>query len=674
MGTVTVAVETALGSPVALADVTVRSASPLGGTYQGRTGAAGEPVLVAGVLAGTLTVEATSNGLRGATTLVLLDGEAKAATVALEPAGRVAGVVTQALGGPAAGVTVRLTQPRYLVATTPADGSFAFDNVPVGAFTVEAEAARGDRGRATGQLSTPGQAADAPITLNGLGTVVVRVVDGSSAPVDGADVTVTSLSPFGGTWTKKTAAGLARFEDVLAGDLDVTGARPGERRGEQRHGPRRAGGGDRDPGDAEVDRHHPGRVVSAAEPGRRLGHRGEHRLPQAGDRSRRGLLDRRPSARHLHGRGPPQRPPAGASNRRRPRRGRPGDRGRARPGRDGSRRGLREEGGGLRRRGADRLLERRLAVGLVPVGHPAAGGYYLVDDVPAGAFHLSATSGLDRREASGTMPATGGTVTVDLVLQSSAVYVPNYLGDAGGSTFKIGKDGGLTRTPMLVESDKTPRLRLVRDGTTRTFAGSCPASGSCSVGSEEGGREYVFTQSNLGGLDVVRKVFVPADGYFVRYLDVITNPPSAPDAVAVDVVEDVVLTGLAGGQPPLVTASASGDDAADPADLWVVLDDPDGDDIWTKASPSAAFAPTVLVSGGAGAPAPSELSATQDWYDATATRRWNGVVVPPGARSRSSTSSRSSPTARARRRPASGWPRCRPRPWPAWLPTRPRPS
>ena len=79
------------------------------------------------------------------------------------------------------------------------------------------------------------------------------------------------------------------------------------------------------------------------------------------------------------------------------------------------------------------------------------------------------------------MPAAGGTVALNLVLQSSAVSVPAPRGDANGFTWRIGKAGGLERGSVFPVGVGTPRLLIERGGLSQTFAGPCPATGSCAA-------------------------------------------------------------------------------------------------------------------------------------------------------------------------------------------------
>ena len=244
IGSLSVAVKTAGGAAVANATVTVSSSSPFANPLTGHTGPGGEPAAFPKVFAGVVQVIAAFDGLGGSTSLVLGDGDALARSVALQPAARVEGVVSEATAGFAVGATVRLSGPKTATTLTRASppGSFGFDNVPLGGFTIDVETARGDRGRATGTLSEPDLPVDAPVRLNGLGRVRVVVTSASGALVSGAQVTLHSSAPYPVSWSGTTAEGVFEHPDVLAGDITATVRLPPVGSPVDANGPLAAGG------------------------------------------------------------------------------------------------------------------------------------------------------------------------------------------------------------------------------------------------------------------------------------------------------------------------------------------------------------------------------------------------------------------------------------------------
>ena len=116
---------------------------------------------------------------------------------------------------------------------TDADGRYTVDFVPAGTFRVEvADAATGDRGRATNQVSANGEVRTINVTLNGTGRVVVTVRDSANNLVPGAQVRVTSETQFGGAQTAATQRRRDRpvYEPQRLGDGHGRGGRDRQRR------------------------------------------------------------------------------------------------------------------------------------------------------------------------------------------------------------------------------------------------------------------------------------------------------------------------------------------------------------------------------------------------------------------------------------------------------------
>ncbi len=109
-------------------------------------------------------------------------------------------------------------------ATTDADGSFAFDGVAVGGFTLEAfDPATARRGRATGAIVAHQQQTSVDIVEEAQGIVVgVVLLSKQREPVPGADVTLSVTSPFGSSMRTTSAVdGGFRFPGVSAGSFTV---------------------------------------------------------------------------------------------------------------------------------------------------------------------------------------------------------------------------------------------------------------------------------------------------------------------------------------------------------------------------------------------------------------------------------------------------------------------
>ncbi len=203
--------------------------------------------------------------------------------------------------------------------------------------------------------------------------------------------------------------------------------------------------------------------------------------------------------------------------------------------------------------------------------HEASDGTYTIENVPVGAFRLSAHDdhGGFLGEAEGNVTADGETVVVDIQLVDNALNLssPQSLNDGNGLIYRIGKSGALSqgKNGLFSASDwGGAHLEVTVDGATTRFAGA-------DIGSqEEAGREIATAVEQIAGLNVQRKIFVPPKGYFARYLEVFENTTSETLAFSASVVSNI---NNGSGGAPLVKSSSNGDDVPDLADRWLVIDD-----------------------------------------------------------------------------------------------------
>ena len=77
-------------------------------------------------------------------------------------------------------------------------------------------------------------------------------------------------------------------------------------------------------------------------------------------------------------------------------------------------------------------------------------------------------------------------------------------------------------------------------------------------------RQYVFGTQNIGGLSVVRKVFVPTNDQFMRWMSFFTNTTASPITLN-------MITGnnLGSDSNTIIVNSSNGDAVAQTSDLWV---------------------------------------------------------------------------------------------------------
>ncbi|MBI3961514.1 MAG: formylglycine-generating enzyme family protein [Deinococcus sp.] len=128
-----------------------------------------------------------------------------------------------------------------------------------------------------------------------------------------------------------------------------------------------------------------------------------------------------------------------------------------------------------------------------------------------------------------------------------------------------------------------------------------------------GGREIFLGPVSIAGLNVTRRIYVPEDQGFVRYLEVLDNPGTSPRTVTVVVSGD-----LGSGGSTTVVATGDGDRAFEVVDDFLVTDDnSDG-----GGTPTLVFVPS---NSGSRRPTTVDLSGDRFRYE------WSGITIPAGA-------------------------------------------
>lgn len=219
-----------------------------------------------------------------------------------------------------------------------------------------------------------------------------------------------------------------------------------------------------------------------------------------------------------------------------------------------------------------------------------AAGRNLTLDGPAFSF-LGTTAAVTATMAAavGAAAESGGAGGEDPV-GVAAVTFPVELFDGEGNLWDIWQDGSIL------------------DGSADAYDGGMALGGFPfldTAGTEEDGREIVIgpgSPEGSEGISVTRKIFVPADHAWARFLEVVTNTGSVTTTYSLDIV-----TNFGSDSETRVIGTSSGDAVFDPGDKWVVTDDQD-----------ATGDPTLLhVIRGADAAAPSSASVGEDFLNFT---------------------------------------------------------
>src|SRR6185503_121035 len=129
-------------------------------------------------------------------------------------------------------------------------------------------------------------------------------------------------------------------------------------------------------------------------------------------------------------------------------------------------------------------------------------------------------------ENQGQVTADGTTATADIQLVANVVQLPSLLYDANDFDYGIQQSGAIQdgKNQIFLGDSGENRggmlLDIISGGSATRFTGqSATAQNFATL--ESNGRQIVITEPGIDGLNVTRKIFVPSDGYFVRYLELL---------------------------------------------------------------------------------------------------------------------------------------------------------
>lgn len=597
--TVEITVNAAAGAPVSGAVVSFEATSALGTAPQRTATTDGEGVArFADVLAGTFTATANdpATGQGGSTSgQVVADGATVSATITLSAFGNITGTVVRADGTtpvPGAMVTARCGPTCAYTREADANGAYSFLFLPLGTYTMFATDP-GTRGQGVHPsvvaFAVSGETIERDVTLRPQGALLATVVDAGGQPVDGATVTVEVTSApltdvlSGTTGIVDGQAGRVLLDRLLAGSFTVTATAAGL-----------SGAGT--PGTIVADE--VSTVTIALEP------RGsitvavfdqDGETPAAGSVRITRTTGAQVNGTLANGTFTATDLPMGSyfvdafdgAGRRR-----------------ATTSGIVLAVNGDHPTVALAFVAQGTVRGRVihpnvggDVGHltvsvqaldPIFGGFrfgqtdaagnYEVTGVTAGAVRVTSSKPAEQLlgESTGVLtyvPPAPAVISIDVLLQDNAVTLPTTLADGNNSGHAITQAAGLGESNVRTFRYGGLGLTLTpQGGAPQTFTGATLGT------RENAGREIAVRQDGVGGLDVTRKVFVPATGYFARYLELLSNPTG--EDVTVDVA---VESRLYGGvlqfcsfqceRTHFLSTTSSGDDVIDVAsetpDRWV---------------------------------------------------------------------------------------------------------
>jgi hypothetical protein len=229
-------------------------------------------------------------------------------------------------------------------------------------------------------------------------------------------------------------------------------------------------------------------------------------------------------------------------------------------------------------------------------------------------------------ETTGTLSSYLQPLTLDILLENNAITLPTALSDANATSYTVAQGGGFGNGTGGVFSRGAFNLDITRDGSTTRFAG--PAFGT----REDGSRE-IATRDTVHGLNVTRKVFVPATGYFARFIESFSNPTADP--ITIDVTVASKLYGgrdsfccIYGERDHFVGTTSSGDNVLGTNDRWAALGGA-GINPYVNGFDGASLG--MVFDGEGASQAIDAVSFTPSAPDNPFSYGWNSITIPAAA-------------------------------------------
>jgi uncharacterized repeat protein (TIGR01451 family) len=185
--------------------------------------------------------------------------------------------------------------------------------------------------------------------------------------------------------------------------------------------------------------------------------------------------------------------------------------------------------------------------------------------IPLGGIHPSATGSQQLVDASGLKYFINTNITFSTTSSASgAMSEASYTHAVAATT----SAGGMVNTTLNDAFDGYNTLCVSLNGT---LAQCATGNANFTVYNKNGasssecnGRQIVFSTQVIGGLNVSRKVYVPTDDSFARWLNVVTNTSAAPLTFSV-----LASNNLGSDSNTRITGSSSGANPPTIADNWV---------------------------------------------------------------------------------------------------------
>lgn len=249
------------------------------------------------------------------------------------------------------------------------------------------------------------------------------------------------------------------------------------------------------------------------------------------------------------------------------------------------------------------------ARGTRSLGNTNASGQVTAAVVPAGNYSVRAVARINNVDKEETLAGSigvaqdGQIVAVSIDLRSALIPLPKTYYDANRMEYRIEASGA---------SDEMPRLSI----------SGIAFSGAATAPQQLDRRQFTIAQAApIAGLTVTRKVHVPANGYFARYLEVLDNFTAANITVDVNVQTRANyywhVAGTSNGDAVIDNAGAE-------RDRWFSVSYGGSNEAWSFVGSGSVGASLLR----------PDLSFVQDGNAgvSVAAMSWGGVTVPAGGR------------------------------------------
>ena len=586
-GTVSGLVTDSSQNPVAYASVSLSSQSIFGGISTTTTNYAGT-YTISNVFVGPFNVTASSSTLQlggQVSGAITADQQSVTANITLISAGTVTGTIFHA-DGVTPDPYAQVTLSDGATTQTDVNGLYTLSFVPVGSYTLSvADPSDGDQGASSVTISSQGQVQTVNINLNGQGNVTVTVLNAQGIPDASAILALTGQTQFGGTFNGITQAnGTYTFSQIPAGGFAIIASDPVSQAGAGPVSGSVAAGGN---ATVTLQLQAVGSVtgfVFAANgltpvSGIAVNLVGEVTQTTTSASDGSFLFSAVPSGTYtlqaVDGSGN-IRATASVS--------------------------VASQGSSVQQNlvlvgygtvtgivslasGGTPVINAAVtltdASGKVQNAFTGEGGSYSIPQVAVGPFTETAVFGVPGQTesgiAQGLITADGSTTNTNIALVGQTQLLPATLFDANQNQYPVVVDGSVW-PGTLQEFDSAFSsleqggflLDLVSGGTTTHFTGSQSAT------TVNNGQELDIQQLDILGLNITRKIYIPINGYFARYLEVLQNPGGSAISLGprfTTVVRFTTAEGSSGpiSVPPSIVTTSSGANVFTSSDTWGVF-------------------------------------------------------------------------------------------------------